>query len=101
MCQKTTKHKILTFAAWIAAHITLVVVLVTIVALFFPSSFAWMSTSSITPMLGVVMFGMGLTLTPSDFNPVLQHPKDILVGGEIIAAKRIPAVFLSMIAPFS
>lgn len=39
-----------------------------------------MSTSSITPMLGVVMFGMGLTLTPSDFNPVLQHPKDILVG---------------------
>ena len=80
MCQKTTKHKIITFSAWIAAHITLVVVLVTIVALFFPSSFAWMSTSSITPMLGVVMFGMGLTLTPSDFNPVLQHPKDILVG---------------------
>lgn len=64
MCQKTTKHKIITFSAWIAAHITLVVVLVTIVALFFPSSFAWMSTSSITPMLGVVMFGMGLTLTP-------------------------------------
>ena len=80
MCQKTTKHKIITFSAWIAAHITLAVVLVTIVALFFPSSFAWMSTSSITPMLGVVMFGMGLTLTPSDFNPVLQHPKDILVG---------------------
>ena len=73
MCQKTTKHKIITFSAWIAAHITLVVVLVTIGALFFPSSFAWMSTSSITPMLGVVMFGMGLTLTPSDFNPVLQH----------------------------
>lgn len=31
-------------------------------------------------MLGVVMFGMGLTLRPSDFKPVLQHPKDILIG---------------------
>ena len=45
-----------------------------------PSSFTWMNTSAITPMLGIVMFGMGLTLRPADFRPVLQHPKDILVG---------------------
>lgn len=74
------KNKIITLSAWIAAHITLVVVLVTAVALFLPSSFTWMDTSAITPMLGVVMFGMGLTLRPADFRPVLQHPKDILVG---------------------
>lgn len=74
------KNKIITLSAWIAAHITLVVVLVTVVALFLPSSFTWMDTSAITPMLGVVMFGMGLTLRPADFRPVLQHPKDILVG---------------------
>lgn len=74
------KNKIINISAWIAAHITLIVVLVTAVALFFPSSFVWMDTSSITPMLGVVMFGMGLALSPSDFRPVLQRPKDILIG---------------------
>lgn len=74
------KNKIINISAWIAAHITLIVVLVTAVALFFPSSFVWMDTSAITPMLGVVMFGMGLTLSPSDFRPVLQRPKDILIG---------------------
>ena len=74
------KNKLIQLSIWIAAHITFVVVLVTAVALFLPSSFAWIDTSAITPMLGVVMFGMGLTLRPSDFRPVLQHPKDILVG---------------------
>lgn len=74
------KNKIINISAWIAAHITIIVVLVTAVALFIPSSFVWIDTSAITPMLGVVMFGMGLTLSPSDFRPVLQRPKDILIG---------------------
>lgn len=26
------------------------------------------------------MFGMGLTLRPSDFKPVLQNPKSIIIG---------------------
>lgn len=73
-------NKIYTFSAWIAAHITLIVVAVSAVALIAPTSFSWIGTSAITPMLGVVMFGMGLTLRPSDFKPVLHHPKDILVG---------------------
>ena len=67
-------------ASWIASHITLIVVAVTAVALFAPSSFSWIGTSAITPMLGVVMFGMGLTLKPSDFKPVLMHPKEIVIG---------------------
>ena len=65
---------------WIASHITLIVVIVTIIALFVPASFSWVSTGAITPMLGVVMFGMGLTLKPSDFKPVLMHPKEIVIG---------------------
>ncbi len=64
----------------ISANITLVVILVTALALWCPPSLGWISTSSITPMLGVVMFGMGLTLKPSDFRPVLMRPKDIIVG---------------------
>lgn len=67
-------------SSFIASNITIVVVLVTALALFLPSSFNWISTSSITPMLGVVMFGMGLTLKPSDFKPVLMRPKDIFIG---------------------
>lgn len=65
---------------WIASHITLIVVIVTIIALFVPASFSWVGTGAITPMLGVVMFGMGLTLKPSDFKPVLMHPKEIVIG---------------------
>lgn len=67
-------------SSFIAANITIVVLLVTALALFVPKSFDWISTSSITPMLGVVMFGMGLTLKPSDFKPVLMRPKDIIIG---------------------
>lgn len=73
-------NRLYKIASVIAANITLVVVLVTALALWFPSSFLWISTASITPLLGVVMFGMGLTLKPSDFKPVLMRPKDIIVG---------------------
>lgn len=67
-------------SSWIASNITLVVVLVTALALAFPPSFTWIGSGAITPMLGVVMFGMGLTLKPNDFRPVLMRPKDIIVG---------------------
>ena len=34
----------------------------------------------INPMLGLIMFGMGLTLKPTDFQVVFQRPKDVLLG---------------------
>ena len=34
----------------------------------------------INPLLGVVMFGMGLTLTPADFALVLRRPIPVVVG---------------------
>lgn len=67
-------------SSFVAANITLIVLLVTGVALLLPESFMWIGTASITPMLGVVMFGMGLTLKPADFKPVLMRPKDIIIG---------------------
>lgn len=67
-------------SSFVAANITLIVLLVTGVALLLPKSFMWIGTASITPMLGVVMFGMGLTLKPADFKPVLMRPKDIVIG---------------------
>lgn len=73
-------EKLYSISSWIAAHITLLVVCTSALALFVPTSFSWIETSTITPMLGIVMFGMGLTLKPSDFKPVVMHPKDILIG---------------------
>lgn len=34
----------------------------------------------IVPLLGVVMFGMGLTLSKEDFREVLRRPRDVAIG---------------------
>lgn len=60
--------------------ISVIVLAVAAVALFWPASFTWIGTKAISPLLGVVMFGMGLTLKAADFKPVFVHPKQILVG---------------------
>lgn len=51
-----------------------------IVAYFFPTATNSLDASWITPLLGVIMFGMGLTLKASDFKVVFSHPKDIIIG---------------------
>ena len=56
------------------------VLLMAVVSLCLPASFQWVDTWAINPMLGVIMFGMGLTLSPHDFRIVLSRPKDILIG---------------------
>ena len=58
----------------------LMVLIVAAVSLLVPASFLWIDTWAINPMLGVIMFGMGLTLSPHDFHVVLSRPKDILIG---------------------
>ncbi len=56
------------------------VLLVAGLSLAVPASFVWIDTWFINPMLGVIMFGMGLTLSPVDFKIVLGRPWDILTG---------------------
>ena len=63
-------------AKWMGAIVLIVAALSIIV----PTSLAWISTWVINPMLGIIMFGMGLTLTGKDFKIVLSRPKDILIG---------------------
>ncbi|MBP5419608.1 MAG: bile acid:sodium symporter family protein, partial [Bacteroidales bacterium] len=65
---------------YISEYIGVLVLLVACVALWAPASFAWIDAWYINPMLGIIMFGMGLTLSPSDFRIVLSRPKDILIG---------------------
>lgn len=65
---------------FIARWMALMVLLVAALSLTTPSSFLWIDTWYINPMLGVIMFGMGLTLSPHDFHIVVSRPKDILIG---------------------
>lgn len=61
------------FAIWLFGSV--------IVALIYPASFAWVNLKSwLDPMLGVVMLGMGLTLTISDFTRLAKQPVPILLG---------------------
>ena len=65
---------------FIAQWMGIMVLLVAALSLIVPASFLWIDTWVINPLLGLIMFGMGLTLSPKDFRVVLSHPKDILLG---------------------
>ena len=69
-----------TICDFIARWMGVMVLLVAVVSLAVPSSFLWIDTWVINPMLGLIMFGMGLTLAPQDFRIVLSRPKDIFFG---------------------
>ena len=58
----------------------MLVLLVAVLSMVVPASFTWISTWAINPLLGVIMFGMGLTLSPRDFRVVLSRPRDVLLG---------------------
>ena len=65
---------------YISEYMGVLVLAVAAVSLWWPASFAWIDTWYINPLLGVIMFGMGLTLSAEDFRVVLSRPKDILIG---------------------
>ena len=56
------------------------VLIMAVVSLLIPQPFCQISTSAINPMLGLIMFGMGLTLNIEDFKVVFSRPKDVLIG---------------------
>ncbi|MGG3019959.1 bile acid:sodium symporter family protein [Geobacillus stearothermophilus] len=58
---------------------TIWVLLFGALAFFAPSAFTWIAPY-IVPLLGIVMFGMGLTLSANDFKEVFKRPLDVLIG---------------------
>ena len=64
------------FGKWMA----LIVITIAALALFAPQTCLWIKTSWINWLLGIVMFGMGLTLKMDDFKVVFSRPKDIIIG---------------------
>ncbi len=65
---------------FIAKWMGVIVLMVAALSLVVPSSLAWIGTWVINPMLGVIMFGMGLTLSAKDLKIVLSRPRDIFIG---------------------
>ena len=60
-----------TFAIW--------VIVFAVIALIYPSVFAWMK-AYIPWVLGIIMLGMGMTMTVDDFKSVLSQPKAVVIG---------------------
>ena len=58
----------------------MLVLLCAVVALLFPGLFSQVKPTVINPLLGVIMFGMGMTLRVEDFRIVFSRPKDVIVG---------------------
>lgn len=82
-----------TFAAW--------TLLFALMGFFFPPLFK-VFAPWITTLLGIIMFGMGLTISPSDFKDVVKRPLDVAVG---VAAQFLImpclAVLLTKIIPMT
>ena len=60
-----------TFAIW--------VLLFAAIAMVLPEVFVWLK-AYIPWMLGIIMLGMGMTMTVGDFKSVLQSPKAVMIG---------------------
>ena len=60
-------------------NLAVFVILAGILGVTFPNSMAWIG-AYVPQLLGVVMFGMGMTLTVDDFREILRRPVDILIG---------------------
>lgn len=64
----------------ISDYMGMLVLLAAVTAFLWPETISQVKTTIINPLLGVIMFGMGLTLHLKDFRIVFSRPKDILIG---------------------
>lgn len=65
---------------FITRHMSAIVLAAAAGAFLAPGFFGHVKTSWVTPMLGCVMFGMGLTLEVRDIAKVFARPRDIIAG---------------------
>lgn len=64
---------------WIEKNFMVIALALCAVAMFWPGAFIW-SRPYIRFLLGVIMFGMGITLRPQDFRNVLHRKRLIAIG---------------------
>ncbi|HAK79691.1 MAG TPA: bile acid:sodium symporter [Runella sp.] len=63
---------------------TLSIIVAATLALFFPQTFTQIGDfqlkTLIVPLLQIIMFGMGTTMSPKDFEAVVKSPKSVIIG---------------------
>lgn len=65
---------------YISEYMAILVLAAALLALAFPDTLQHVRPTVINYLLGVVMFGMGLTLNLHDFKIVFSRPKDVVIG---------------------
>lgn len=70
---------IITFTHFVQKTFALWVIVFAALALWQPEFFVWLK-AYIPWILGIIMLGMGMTMTVDDFKGVLQSPKAVLIG---------------------
>ena len=79
MKKKSVLERISQISAFLSKYIGLIIILLSVIAFFKPSGFAW-ATGYTSWFLVVAMFGMGLTISGKDVQVVFTRPKEVLVG---------------------
>ena len=64
----------------ISDYMGVLVLLSAVAALLFPDALGRLKPALINPLLGIIMFGMGLTLKADDFRVVFSRPMDVMTG---------------------
>lgn len=64
----------------VGKYMAILVLIIAGITLLAPGTVSFIKTSYVNTLLGIVMFGMGLTLKASDFKIVFSHPKDAVIG---------------------
>lgn len=72
-------------AGLISKYFGIIIIVFMVFGFITPNVFKWVTTplfgqSVINILLGIIMFGMGMTLTVDDFKVVLKRPLDVLKG---------------------
>ncbi len=68
-------------SSWAGKYMAFIALLVAVIALVIPDPVhAAIPTSWVNTLLGIVMFGMGMTLKVSDFKVVFTKPKAVITG---------------------
>ncbi|MCB1175525.1 MAG: bile acid:sodium symporter family protein [Leptospiraceae bacterium] len=75
------------FALW--------VILAGVIGWFWPAALGWVNGSLISILLGLIMLGMGLNLSPADFQRILRKPLPVLAG-VLLQYTLMPALGFTM-----
>lgn len=73
-------HKMRKLCHYLSEYMGIVVLATALLSLAFPGVLAHVRPTVINYLLGLIMFGMGMTLNLHDFKIVFSRPKDVIIG---------------------